>query len=254
MSNYRSQIYDQYASKMQGAGTVFDVKAARKWGKAYRYYLRGWLPRDKNAKILECACGYGRFLQFLKDECYSAVAAVDISPEQVSVAAQVGFPVCCEDVLDHLAKLSNEIDLIVAMDLIEHLRKDEALLFLERCYAALKPGGRLILQTPNASSPWGMDSRYNDFTHEICFNPGLLSRLLALKGFTGIEAREPGPVPYGYSVLSSIRFVMWQPLRLGVAVWSTIETGGRGCTILTRNFLIGAWKPCMLSADKKANL
>ena len=240
--NYKVQIYDQYASNMQGAGPVLDLQGARKWGKAYKYYLREWLPSGRNARILECACGYGRFLQFLKDEGYEDVSAVDISPAQVAVASQVGYPVLCASVLDYLKGCENQFDLIVAIDLIEHLQKDEALQFLDSCHAALKSGGQLILQTPNASSAWGMDSRYNDFTHEICFNPRLLSRIFGLKRFTDIRTREPGPVPYGYSILSSLRFALWQLLRAGMIARTIIETGGRGCTIFTRNFLIAGRK------------
>jgi hypothetical protein len=68
--------------------------------------------------------------------------------------------------------------------------------FLAASFAALKPGGRLVLQTPNADSPFGVAMRYSDFTHEICFNPNALARLLALHGFGAIEVRELAPVPW----------------------------------------------------------
>jgi hypothetical protein len=123
------------------------------------------------------------------------------------------------------------------LDIIEHLVKLEVMRFLDASYKALKPGGRLILQTPNAESPWGSQHRYNDFTHEVGFNPNLLSRLLNLAGFQSMECRETGPVPSGYSLISSLRYLIWQSIRLGLKVWNLAETGSAGSGVFTRVFL-----------------
>jgi len=43
-ADYRARIYERYASNFQSAPQMFEVEASRRWGKAYRHYLRGWLP------------------------------------------------------------------------------------------------------------------------------------------------------------------------------------------------------------------
>lgn len=58
------------------------------------------------------------------------------------------------------------------------------------CWRALKPGGRLILQTPNADSPWALGVRYGDFTHEICLNPNSAQHLLTVGGSQRVAVRE----------------------------------------------------------------
>jgi 2-polyprenyl-3-methyl-5-hydroxy-6-metoxy-1,4-benzoquinol methylase len=98
-----------------------------------------------------------------------------------------------------MERRQDTFDLITGFDVIEHLHKPEVLRFLDAAFRALRPGGRLVLQTPNADSPWGTMHRYNDFTHEVCFNPNALSRLLKLAGFDQVEAREAGPVSFGHS-------------------------------------------------------
>lgn len=238
--DYRARIYERYASRFQSAPSTFDIAAARRWGLAYRHYLRGWLPPDRKARILDVACGGGKLLQFYLDAGYTDVHGVDISPEQVALARQVTPNVVQGDVLMYLAEQRNRFDLISGLDIVEHFHKDEALQFLDLCHAALKPRGRLILQTPNAESPWGTYHRYNDFTHEIGFNPNALSRLLALVGFDGIEAREMGPVPWGYSAASTLRWFAWQAIRAGLKVWNVAETGDAGSGVFTRVFLISA--------------
>lgn len=241
-TDYRARIYEQYASRFQSAPKTFDVEAARRWGRAYRYYLRGWLPERRDARILDVACGGGKLLQFYLDCGYTDVHGVDVSPEQVTLARQVTPNVTQADVLKYLAGQAERFDFMSGLDIVEHFRKDEVLAFLDLCHAALKPGGRLVLQTPNADSPWMTAVRYGDFTHELGFNPNALSRLLALVGFEAIEPREQGPVPWGYSVASTLRWCVWQAIRAGLKVWNIAETGDAGSGVFTRVFLISGVK------------
>ncbi len=239
-NDYRKLIYKKYATCFQGYEGNVDIVADRRWGQAYKHFLRGWVPERKDAAILEAACGSGKLLRFLREQGYTNVAGVDISPEQVSLAKQVTENVVETNVLDFLESTEKRYDLIIGLDIIEHFTKDEALRFLKACFETMKPGGRLILQTPNADSPWGLMHRYNDFTHEICFNPNALTNLLNLLGFQHIEAREGGPVIHG--VVSFGRYVIWQLIRLCIKIWNLAETGSVGSNIYTRVFLISGAK------------
>lgn len=238
--DYRARIYKSYASKFQHAGCEFASVAAERWGRGYDWYLRGWLPERKSAAILEVACGRGWLLHFFKRRGYENLTGVDISPEQVQLSRQVIENVVEDNVLDFLESAKEQYDLIVGLDIIEHFHKDETLQFLDGCNRSLKPGGRLILQTPNADSPWGLMHRYNDFTHEICFNPNALRNLLHLIGFQHIEAREAGPVVHG--VASFGRYVIWHLIRIILKIWNLAETGGIGSNVYTRVFLISGIK------------
>jgi len=240
--DYRSRIYREYAKRFQDAGTVFDETGSKRWGKAYSCYLKGWLPEDRGVEIAELACGGGRLLHFFRGAGYERLTGVDISPDQVALAQQVVPNVVQSDVLPFLSSQQERFDMVVGLDIIEHFQKPEVLLFLDECFAALKPGGRIILQTPNAESPWGATHRYNDLTHEVCFNPNALSRLMQLVGFSSIEAREAGPVPYASGATSFLRFVLWRVIRMGLTVWNLAETGSGGSGIFTRVFLISGVK------------
>jgi 2-polyprenyl-3-methyl-5-hydroxy-6-metoxy-1,4-benzoquinol methylase len=233
---YRGLLYSGYAKNFQDTGTTFDARAARRWAKAYCWYLRGWLPGTKDAAIVELGCGGGRLLYYLCTLGYTNVRGVDISPDQVALARQVVPTLDEADTLEWLAASQERYDLLIALDLIEHFRKEEALRFLDLCFSALKPGGRLIVQTPNMDSPLGLQIRYGDYTHELGFNTDLLARLLRRAGFVSVELREQGPVPLGYSAVSSLRWLVWQAIRRGVMVWNLAETGSTPC-VLTRVFL-----------------
>ena len=239
MTNYRTRIYKEYASRMQDTPPVFDEVEAVRWGCAYGTFLKGWLP-EKNVAILDVACGGGKLLHFFKTRGYANLQGVDISPEQAALSKQVTENITEANAIEYLAEKKESYDLITGLDIIEHFKKSEVLKFLDASYGALKPGGRIILQTPNAESPWGMTHRYNDFTHEIAFNPNALNRLLSLCGFFEIESRETGPVTHG--VVSLGRYLIWKVIRVGLSIWNLAETGSRGSGIYTRVFLISGRK------------
>jgi len=241
-TTYRSRIYERYAAVFQDAAKTFDPVAAARWGRAYDYYLRGWLPRRHDAAMADLACGDGKLLRFFAERGYTNVSGVDISPQQVDLARQVIPQVSQGDVLSFLDAHRDTFDLLVALNVIEHFQKSEVIQFLDGCLLALKSGGRLILQTPNAESPWGAHLRYDDFTHEIAFAPNPISRLLSLCGATDIVCRESGPVPYGYSALSTLRWLAWELIRAGLKLYSLAEMGSVGSGIYTRVFFVSCTK------------
>lgn len=239
---YREIVYRGYASHFQDSGPVFRSPEARKWGRAYDYYLRGWLPKEKSLSIADIGCGGGRFLFFLSERGYSNVVGVDKSPEQIMLAKQVNSNVRNEDAVAFLERSPGAFDLIVALDLMEHLKKDELFRFLQATHGALLIGGRLVLQTPNAASPFFGGMRYGDISHEICVEANSITRLLCLHGFRNVVIRETAPVPWGYSLPSSVRHLGWQVIKSMLGTWNLIETGFFGTGIFTRNLIASAVK------------
>ena len=246
LEGYRNRIYQNYGTDFQNAQDMLNSEKVERWKKSYRYYFRDWFLTDKNAAVLELACGNGRMLGLLKNLGYSNITGVDISPEQVSFARQFHENVVQSDVLKWLEAHPISYDLIICMDMIEHLYKPEVLPFLDGCFNSLKSGGRLILQTTNGDSLWGASMRYIDFSHETSFTYNSLSGLLNLAGFQAVQGRECAPIPVGHSIKSSIRFLLWQMIRSGLIIWNYVEVGFLKSNLFSRNFLI--------KGDKKIDL
>lgn len=236
MDDYRTEIYREYATDFSGGGASFDRKKADRMMPVFQHYLRGWLPEDKCVPVVDLGCGDGRNLYILNRLGYSDLTGVDRSASQVRLASEVSARIVHGDVLEFLRDSSGGYGLILSVDLIEHLNKGEALEFLKLCCNRLRPGGRLVLQTPNASSPFFGSVRYGDFTHEIGFTPPLLSTLVARAGFLNVETRETGPVPLGYSWKSSLRYVAWRGVSAVYSLLDRLETGGSS-SAYTRVFL-----------------
>ena len=192
---------------------------------------------------MDLACGGGSLLYFFRERGYANLAGVDISPEQVALSRQVTNEVTQDNVLHFLQTHEGEFDLITALDLAEHFQKDEFLAFWTVLLAALRPGGRLILQTPNADTPWAAYHRYNDFTHEVCFQSNSLSRLMRLSGLVNVAGRELGPIPKGYSAACTLRHILWRLIRLSLQFYNVVETVVPGSGVFTRVFLMSGMKP-----------
>jgi 2-polyprenyl-3-methyl-5-hydroxy-6-metoxy-1,4-benzoquinol methylase len=107
-----------------------------------------WLKSKPGGRLLEVGCGNGAMLKSMKDLGWQ-VEGVDFDPVAVEQARRKGLIV-------HLGSLGEQklseatFDAIAAVHLIEHV--PHATCLLQDCHRLLKPGGVLVLVTPNAKS------------------------------------------------------------------------------------------------------
>ena len=167
---YRCKIYPKYTSQNVASYLNLSESEYVHWGAATSSYIYGWLPSNKKAQCLDVACGAGHTIHLLKTNGFNDITGIDICPEQVLTSKKIWSNVFEANAIDYLKQHSESFDLITGFDIIEHFTKNELFEFLEGVYGALRPGGILILQTPNADSQFGLTLRYGDITHELILN------------------------------------------------------------------------------------
>jgi 2-polyprenyl-3-methyl-5-hydroxy-6-metoxy-1,4-benzoquinol methylase len=185
MRNMGYLDYYKYQTMARGIRSVDDViRDARSKAHVYRQIVLPWLPPNKSVRIAELACGHGSLLYWLKNQGFACLTGVDSSEEQIALAIQVGVPVHNEDVNGWLQrKRVDSFDVLLAIDLIEHLSKDEFMQFLKTTHHALAAAGRLILRYPNGDSPLVGLNLFNDITHVWTYTSNCLQTLAAMHGF-----------------------------------------------------------------------
>lgn len=234
-SIYRKRIYDRYTTDRYPQFLTFNESAYSKSLKPILTRLKKWLPINKSIKYLDVACGAGQLLYGFKTMGFDNIYGIDVSPQQVLVAKKITSNVYEGDALEFLQKNINTFDLITAIDILEHLDKNEMFDFLDAIFLSLREGGRLILQMPNAESPFGHKIRYCDLTHENSFDPSNLNSILNIVGFKNFEIQECGPIVHG--PLSFFRWLIWRLISFNLKVWNLAETGNIGSGVYTRVFL-----------------
>jgi len=172
-----------------------DLFIARKRGVLELKAIRKWLGSKKDQKILEIGCGCGSLLLALLDEGYTDCSGID--QDQILVAHgrnTLKAPVAVASWAPYLEDKVGTFDAIIAIDVLEHLPREELLNTLVITYKSLAPGGRLILRMPNALCPFALATLYGDLTHQFLFTPRTVKYLLHLGGFCGkviIEETRP---------------------------------------------------------------
>ena len=149
-----------------------------------------FLPAKEQGRLLDVGCGNGQTLVRMADLGWHA-EGLDTDPIAVRVARAKGLEVR-EGTLQSQQFASGSFDAVLMSHVIEHLHDPVSL--MKECYRVLKPGGRLIVITPNIRS-WGHRFYKGDWRglepprHLQIFTRPSLSRLSSLAGFASCECR-----------------------------------------------------------------
>lgn len=175
-----------YQAKARGVHSLEDVRRmASERAYVYDRIVLPWMPTDRSSRVVEIACGHGSFLCWAKERGYARLTGIDSSPEQIEHAREVGVEVVEADSSRWLASQpAASVRAFVAIDLIEHLSRDDFMDLLQGAQRVLLPGGRLILRYPNGDSPLVGRNLFNDITHIWTYTTNCIETLGRMHSFT----------------------------------------------------------------------
>ena len=133
----------------------------------------------KHAVILVVSCGPGYFVNLLKREGYSNVLGIDSDPEKILHAQKRNLPCRPEGAFPWLEKNKGQYDAIFCEQELNHLTKEEIIVFLNLCWEGLKPGAILIVHGLNGANPiTGSEALAQNFDHYNTFTEYTLRQVL----------------------------------------------------------------------------
>ena len=143
--------------------------------------------------ILDIGCGTGALLSALGACGRFRLLGVEYREEAAEAARRCGGTIWTGELEDADIK-PNSVDLAIMEHVIEHVRDPAET--LERIARSLKPGGRIVGETPNLRCPdakifgryWGGGHAPR---HLYLFTPRSLERALCEQGFTDIRITHP---------------------------------------------------------------
>lgn len=144
--------YDQRFGKDEVHPSLINLDETYRWN-VLESVLKKIVAESRSHKlnILDFGCGRGWLSQKLT--AFGNVTGVDLSPDSVKRAAGF-FPDVTFKVINAAEPVGSQLpagsfDIIVSSEVIEHVLNQEE--YINNIYALLKPGGYLVMTTPNAS-------------------------------------------------------------------------------------------------------
>lgn len=133
---------------------------------------------------LDLGCGRGEWLELLGEHGFSA-HGVDLDDGMLAACRERGLNVATSDALSALrAQPDASLTLVSAFHLVEHIPFGDVHALIEQALRVLRPGGLMILETPNPENlVVGASNFYTDPSHLRPIPPLLLDFAVEFAGF-----------------------------------------------------------------------
>lgn len=219
----------------------FELEDTHWWFEGRRAVIRALLARvglTPGLRVLDAGCGTGR--NMLEFAALGTVEGVDASPDAIEFCRRRGVPAVRQSEIESLPFDAGSFDLILATDVIEHLRDDRAALNELRRVAA--SGGRLLATVPAYQWLWSRhDVAHHHFRRYTLrglrerlaatgwtpiawsyFNTALLPAIAAVRLLGRLQANGDGERPDLKLTPPMLNRLLEQPMRIEA---SLIERG-----------------------------
>jgi len=178
-------VYSLFEERFRGSPEEVSAKQA-----SYLPLLEGL-----SGPVLDVGCGRGEFLSMLRLRGIEG-QGIESNPLSVEACRKEGLEVEEGDALDLLSrKEASSLGAVVAFQVVEHWTTETTFAFLREARRALKPGGRLILETINTDSLSALKAFFLDPTHVRPVPPDTLRFLAETAGFVEAEVRFTNALP-----------------------------------------------------------
>jgi SAM-dependent methyltransferase len=135
-------------------------------------------------ELLDLGCGNGIFLELLKERSVRGVG-VDSFSDCVESCRQRGLEVHQAELLPYVEKTDEQFNGIFCSHIVEHLSPETVLKLFAHAHRVLRPGGRIIIVTPNPKDIEVITERFwLDITHVRPYPLPLLEKMLEHSGFS----------------------------------------------------------------------
>lgn len=203
---------------------------------------RSGLSSVRDLRMLEIGFGNGEFAGWAS-RAGARYLGTEAIPELVAKGREAGFDVHDASIPLEFVVPQGDIDVVIALDVFEHLDRDglwNVLVSLRNC---MKPGGRLVSRVPSGDSPFSRAVQHGDLTHRLILGSSAVRQLAHEAGFEVVSVREPAFPLRGLGLRVFLR-------RLGVVAARrllfpiiTHAFMGGGQPVLTTNLVFVLVKP-----------
>ena len=178
-----ARVYHAFEEAFRGSQALVESRL-----QVYLPWVQKGLAGVSDPVWLDLGCGRGEWLRLLKKEGIRALG-VDSNEGQAEAARAAGLDVVSGDLMRFVRQRpAGTADGFSAFHVVEHLPPPLVLELLQEGLRIVRPGGVLILETPNPENlQVGAHTFYLDPTHRNPVPSGLLSFLVQQAGWEQVE-------------------------------------------------------------------
>ena len=177
------QFYRAFEEKFRGPRGLIQQRL-----EVYLPFVQPVCAAYPEALVLDLGCGRGEWLELLQKNSIAAMG-VDLDTGMLEACQQINLKVQCQDALESLKQLQDgSASVVSAFHLVEHLPFDRVKDLVAECHRVLKPGGLLIMETPNPENFMvATHNFYLDPTHLRPIPPDLLAFVPEYFGYESVK-------------------------------------------------------------------
>lgn len=172
-------FYRAFEDKYRGSRELIKSRL-----EAYLPFVKKIKEIEPEPKAIDLGCGRGEWLELLGNNGIKA-KGIDLDTGMLEACTNRGFDVDQKDAIFALKELEDEsVDIVSGFHIVEHLPFDVLQSLVQESLRVLKPGGLIILETPNPENiEVATVNFYLDPTHIRPIPSQLLSFLTEHYGF-----------------------------------------------------------------------
>ena len=177
------QFYRAFEEKFRGPRGLIQQRL-----EVYLPFVQPVCAAYPEALVFDLGCGRGEWLELLQKNSIAAMG-VDLDTGMLAACQQINLKVQCQDALESLKQLQDgSASVVSAFHLVEHLPFDRVKDLVAECHRVLKPGGLLIMETPNPENFMvATHNFYLDPTHLRPSPPDLLAFVPEYLGYESVK-------------------------------------------------------------------
>lgn len=176
-------FYRAFEERYRGSRELIKGRIA-----AYLPFIEPLLTAYPSAPTVDLGCGRGEWLELLAESGFKAMG-VDLDKGMLEACIERGLPVEQGDAIAYLFGLPDESQAVVsAFHIVEHITFDQLGNLVAEALRVLKPGGLLIMETPNPENiVVATRNFYLDPTHQRPIPSELLAFVAEYAGFARVK-------------------------------------------------------------------
>jgi SAM-dependent methyltransferase len=208
----KKNVWNQHQKQ---SGSIRKPNPGRPWFRYARDLLcKGGLTGGK-LRALDVGCGVGEFMHVLRGMGFE-VEGIDGSEGQMQAVFSMGFKGKVSDLECQLPYPDESFTLVTCLEVIEHIAQTENL--LKGIHRVLRPGGYLLLGTPNFSF---LNNRLHYLFGAPPCNEGVHLRFFMKRGLESLLNRTAFRIVErnSYGVIPLLSTVTMRLFRGGPVLW-----------------------------------